>query len=258
VGRRLGQHFLFDPSILGRIADAALIEPGDVVLEVGPGKGTLTRELARRAGSGGRVIAIEKDRALAAALAQSPLAPNVTVVSGDALKVEWPPADVIAGNIPYQITSPLIERALEPPLPRRIVFLVQREVAERLAARAGEPSYGALSAGVQLTAGVERLFGVGAGAFRPAPRVESALVRITPRPGSPARTAAEEEAARRLIRAAFQRRRQQIQRTLREYAGLGQAAVEAALGAAGIEPAARPEELSPEQFVLLARNLPSA
>ena len=177
MGARLGQHFLFDPAILGRIADAALVTPSDHVLEIGPGKGTLTRELARRAG---RVTAIERDARLAAALAAALAGSNVTVVPGDALKVAWPTADVIAGNIPYQITSPLIARALEPPRPRHIVFLIQREVADRLAAAPGSDAYGALSAGVQLVASVERLFGVKAGAFRPPPRVESAVVRITP------------------------------------------------------------------------------
>src|SRR5262249_15758516 len=139
----------------------------------------LTRELATRAA---RVVAIETDRKLAAELTGWARGSNVSIVTGDALKTPWPQADVIAGNIPYQITSPLIERALTPPRPRRIVFLVQREVADRLAARPGTKAYGALSAGVQLVASVERLFAVKAGAFRPPPRVESAVVRITPHP----------------------------------------------------------------------------
>lgn len=252
MGARLGQHFLFDPGILGRIADAALLGPHDVVLEIGPGKGTLTRELARRARE---VVAIEADRRLAAALESAPPAPNVRVITGDALRVDWPRADVITGNIPYQITSPLIERALRPPRPRRIVFLVQREVADRLAARPGSSAYGALSAGVQLVADVEQLLAVRAGAFRPPPRVSSAVVRITPRQHPVARTPGEEHAARALIRAAFQRRRQQLRRVLREAYGLDAPDAEAALAATGVEPAARPEALSPEAFVALARRL---
>lgn len=255
MGRRLGQHFLFDPGILGRIADAAGLSGADTVLEIGPGRGTLTRELARRAGT---VVAIEADRALAAALAAAPPAPNVTVIAGDALEVPWPPADVIAGNIPYQITSPLIERALTPPRPRAIVFLVQREVADRLAAAPGSRAYGALTAGVALVAGVERLFAVRAGAFRPPPRVESAVVRLTPRPAPLARTPAEEAAARRLIRSAFQRRRQQLQRTIREVYGLDATDVGRVLSALDIAPETRAEALSPEQFVALARSLPTA
>src|SRR5258707_8202624 len=106
VGARLGQHFLFDPAVLGRIADAALLSSADTVLEIGPGKGTLTRELLVRAG---RVIAIETDRRLAEALKRD--APDALgVIHGDALKTPWPRADGIAGNIPYQITSPLIDR----------------------------------------------------------------------------------------------------------------------------------------------------
>jgi 16S rRNA (adenine1518-N6/adenine1519-N6)-dimethyltransferase len=252
VGARLGQHFLFDPAILGRIADAALLASGDTVLEIGPGKGTLTRELLARAG---RVVAIETDRRLAEALRRE--APEtLTVLEGDALKVEWPAADVIAGNIPYQITSPLIERALTSPRPRRIVFLVQQEVAARLAAEPGSGEYGALSVGVQLVAGVERLFGVKRGAFRPAPRVDSAVVRITPL-AEPLTSGADEEASvRRLVQALFQRRRQQIQRSLREALGLEAAAVGALLARAGLAPTARVEELGARQLVALARLAP--
>ncbi len=272
MGRRLGQHFLFDPSILDRIADAADLVPTDTVLEIGPGKGTLTRALAARAG---RVVCVEADRRLAEALTAEPPAPNVVVVVGDALRVPWPAVDVIAGNIPYQITSPLIERALTPPRPRRIVFLVQREVADRLAARPGEEHYGAMSAGVQLVAGVERLFAVRAGAFRPPPRVESAVVRITPSAERLTADDAEEQRVRELIRVLFQRRRQQIQRSLREVlskaaeqgagpiadadAGPGErhSRVAARLESAGIRPVSRPEELSPHDFVTLARLWPT-
>ena len=255
MGARLGQHFLFDPSILGRIADAALLQPGDHVLEIGPGRGTLTRELAKRAG---RVTAIEQDRRLAEALPAALGDSRVTVIHGDALEVPWPAADVVAGNIPYQITSPLIERALEPPRPRHIVFLMQREVADRLAAEPGSKQYGALSAGVQLVAQVERLFAVKAGAFRPPPRVESAVVRITPRARPLVRSSEEEVRTRNLIRAVFQRRRQQLQRSLREGLELDQPRVLAILEQAGIAPTARAEELSAEQLLMLARLSASA
>lgn len=259
MGARLGQHFLLDPAILGRIADAAILAPDERVLEIGPGKGTLTRALASRAAS---VTCIEMDQGLAAELqvraAGARGAGSVTVISGDALKVPWPEVDVIAGNIPYQITSPLIEKALTPPRPRRIVFLIQREVADRLAARAGDGAYGALSAGVQLVAEVERLFAVKAGAFRPPPRVESAVVRITPRAEPLAANEPEEARAREMIRALFQRRRNQIQRSIREFTGLLPATVVQRLEAAGIGLRARPEELTPVQFVTLARLFPTA
>ncbi len=251
MGARLGQHFLFDPSILDRIADAAVASPDDVVLEIGPGRGTLTRALARRAA---RVVAIEADRRLAAALdADRPA--NVRVVAGDALQAAWPAADVVCGNLPYQITSPLIERALTPPRPDRIVFLVQREVADRLAAEPGGKTWGALSAGVQLVASVERLFGVPAGAFRPRPSVDSALVRLVPRATPLVRSAEEERRVRRLIRAGFQRRRQQLARTLREACGVDRSEVERLLEEVGAEAGSRIETLSPERLVALARAL---
>ncbi len=254
VGARLGQHFLFDPAILRRIADAAVADAAESVLEIGPGKGTLTRELAARAAA---VTAVELDRGLANSLGEAFAGTRVTVVQGDALAVPWPAADVIAGNIPYQITSPLIERALTPPRPRRIVFLVQKEVADRLAARAGEDDYGAMSAGVQLVADVERLFIVKAGAFRPPPKVESAVVRIVPRATPITDSPAHEAATRALIKALFQRRRQQIQRSLREYLTDGTAPgsrrSHEVLESAGISPTARPEELAPEDFLKLAR-----
>ena len=259
MGARLGQHFLSDPSILGRIADAAGLGPDDTVLEIGPGKGGLTLQLATRAG---RVIAIEADGRLAADLrarvsaAGSTTAPPgaVEVVHGDALRVPWPAATCVCGNIPYQITSPLIERALTPPRPRRVVFLVQREVADRLAAAAGTRAYGALSAGVQLVATVERLFGVPRGAFRPPPRVESAVIRITPIVPEPLSLEAE-AATRRLIRLVFQRRRQQLRRTLSEFYGVERAEAERLLDGVGSPHDARPEVLSPHQFAELASRL---
>jgi 16S rRNA (adenine1518-N6/adenine1519-N6)-dimethyltransferase len=252
VGARLGQHFLSDPSILGRIAAAAVLERGDTVLEIGPGKGSLTRALAERAS---RVTAIETDRALAAALAKSVGDARITIVTGDALKVPWPSVTVVCGNIPYQITSPLIDRALRPPRPARIVFLVQAEVAERLAAAPGSSSYGALSAGVQLVATVERMFAVPAGAFRPRPNVNSAVVRLVPRAVPLVASEAEERQVRGLIQALFQRRRQQLGRSVREAFGLERQAGEALLARLVIAPASRVDGLAPEVFVALARAL---
>ena len=251
MGARLGQHFLSDPSILGRIAAAAGIRPGDTVLEIGPGRGSLTAHLASRAG---RVVAIEADGRLAAALSRACEGGTVDVLHGDALRVSWPAADCICGNIPYRITSPLIERALAPPRPRCVVFLIQREVADRLAAGPGSRTYGALSAGVQLVAKVERLFGVPRGAFRPAPRVDSAVVRLTPHE-PPTCPPGEEAAARRLIRGAFQHRRQQLRRTVSELAGVPRGVVEQMLVAAGAGAASRPEVLSAAQFLALSRAL---
>ena len=177
--RRLSQHFLSDPRILARIADALGAGAGDTVLEIGPGPGGLTDQLAARAG---RLVAIEKDRELVPALRQR--FPGATIVEGDALEVDWSevagPRFLVAGNIPYNITSPLIDKALAPPPPVRIVFLVQKEVADRVTAGAGERAYGALSVGVQSVARAERLFTVPAGAFHPRPKVDSAVLRLVP------------------------------------------------------------------------------
>ncbi len=251
--KRLGQHFLGDVRLLGRIADALGAGPEDTVLEVGPGPGGLTAELAARAG---RVVALEKDRALAQALAGR--WPNVQVHPGDALRLDWHALAggpfLVAGNIPYNITSPLVDKALLPPRPARIVYLVQREVADRLAAEPGTPDYGALTVGVQAVAGVERLFRVPAGAFHPPPRVDSAVVRLVPRP-VPLVADAEVGAFRRTVVGLFGFRRKQLQRGVRELTGWGAEPAAKALARAGVAPDLRPEALAPADFVRLHRAL---
>ncbi len=201
---------------------------------------------------------MEKDRALAEQLrAQYAVrsAPGgLTVMQGDALKLDWHSlpahgaprtahAVKVVGNIPYYITSPLIDKALTPPLPERIVFLVQAEVADRLAAQPGSKTYGALSVGVQAVCRVEKLFTVAPGAFRPAPKVRSALVRLTP-VGEPLVTAEEVAPFRRFVTACFGRRRKQLKNVV---PGLD-------LEALGLDPKARPERLPPEAFVRLFRE----
>ena len=236
--RRLGQHFLADPGILGRIADAVEIEPGETVLEIGPGKGSLTEALLER---GAKVIAIEKDRRLAAELERE----GLSVIQGDALKTEWPRVAKIVGNIPYYITSPLIDKALTPPLPARVVFLMQAEVAERLAAKPGGKTYGALSIGVQAVCAVERLFTVAPGSFRPPPKVRSAVVRLTPL-AQPLIRADETSAFRTFVTACFSKRRKQLKNAV---PGLGEARIQAL----GYDPTTRPERLGPADFVRLFR-----
>lgn len=254
--KRLGQHFLHDPNILGRIADALEIQPGDTVLEIGPGPGGLTGQLDRRAT---RLVAIEKDRDLIPGLRSR--YPNLELVEGDALDLDWhaltgPGPVRITGNIPYNITSPLIELALAPPRPSVIVFLVQKEVAERVAAPHGGAEYGALSVGVQAVAKVERLFTVPAGAFQPRPKVDSAVLRLRPlaEPLVPADQAA---GFRRFVVGLFGFRRKQLVRGLRELHDLPAADAEAWLGRAGIAPETRPQELSPATFARLYGARPS-
>ena len=255
--RRLGQHFLTDPGILGRIADAVGAGPDDTVLEIGPGPGGLTAALASRAG---HVVAIEKDADLVPALRAR--FPGVSLVEGDALDLDWhavagsPPREgfFVAGNIPYNITSPLIDIALAPPRPARVVFLVQKEVAVRVGAGPGSSDYGALSVGVQAVATVERLFTVPAGAFAPPPRVDSAVLRLTPLE-HPLIRDGERESFRRAVVGLFGLRRKQLLRGVRELAGWGAERAGAVLAAAEASPTARPETLSAAEFVALHRAL---
>jgi 16S rRNA (adenine1518-N6/adenine1519-N6)-dimethyltransferase len=251
--KRLGQHFLPHTSILERIVDALAPAPGDAVLEIGPGRGALTAVLLAR---GVQLSAIEKDPDLIAALRER--FPELALTEADALEVSWRdaaglgPVDplLVVGNIPYNVTSPLLDKALEPPRPVRIVFLVQREVADRLGAAPGTSAYGALTVGVRAAAGVERLFTVPAGAFVPRPRVDSAVVRLTPLE-APLIPDADTAAFRRFVVALFGARRKQLVRGLRTALGLDPERAARALQSAGVDPEARPETLAPAAFVRL-------
>jgi len=266
--KRLGQHFLTDRNILQRIVDALEPAPDDVVVEIGAGTGSLTAVLA----PGVRhVIAIEKDRRLIAELGTRNAergTERLTVVHGDALHLDWhalvdagsavPRSDFpvprfkIVGNIPYAITSPLIDKALTPPLPACIVFLVQAEVADRIAASPGSKTYGALSVGVQAVCRVERLFTVRAGAFTPPPKVTSAVVRLTPL-AQPLIAPEESAPFRAFVTACFTRRRKQLRNVVMAVTGRSAAVVVAGLAALGADPMVRPETLAPEVFVRLLR-----
>lgn len=257
--KRFGQHFLTNPQLLDRIAAALDPAPGDHVLEIGPGPGALTAALRRR---GARVTAIEVDTDLVPGLRAR--FPEVDLVEGDALAVDWqacrPPVParwLVAGNIPYNITSPLLDKALTPPRPDRVVFLVQKEVADRLTAPPGSRTYGALSVGVQAVARAERLFIVPAGAFHPPPQVDSAVIRLTPLP-QPLVADHEVASFRRMVTGLFSFRRKQLGRGLRELTGWPQEQTTAVLAAAAIAPDARPETLEPAAFARLHAALVDA
>ena len=171
--KRLGQHFLRDDAVAEYIV--SLVPSGLEVIEVGPGEGVLTIPLARKS----RVVyAIEVDAALAEALRRA-APPNVVVIEGDALELEWPKANFFVSNIPYSITSPLLLKLARYRLPA--VVTVQKEVAERLAARPGGENYGRLTVAIQCLYQVEVLRVVPPQAFEPPPKVYSAVVRLTPR-----------------------------------------------------------------------------
>jgi 16S rRNA (adenine1518-N6/adenine1519-N6)-dimethyltransferase len=257
--RSLSQHFLHDPRILGRIAEALAFAPGDQVVEIGPGRGALTAELLSR---GAIVTAIEMDRDLLPGLVRR--FPLLRLAHGDALDLDWaalagvPAADLkVIGNIPYHITSPLIDKALAPPRPRQVVFLIQKEVADRIAAAPGSREYGALSVGVQAVSRVERLFVVPAGAFQPPPKVDSAVIRLTPL-AEPLVYDREVTGFRRLVTGLFSARRKQLQRGVRQLTGWPAADVDARLAGLGIDGTRRPETLSPAEFVALHRTLVDA
>ena len=187
MGRRLGQHFLARQSILERITEAACSEATDTLVEIGPGRGALTTHLLARAG---RVIAIEIDPVLVHYLrAEFRDQPRLTLLEADVLKADLAQWGRIAvtGNLPYYITSPILEKTLA--LGDNLVqavFLVQKEVAERLTAQPGTRAWGFLSVQTQLLSTPELLFAVPADAFRPRPKVDSAVVRLIPRSDLPA------------------------------------------------------------------------
>jgi 16S rRNA (adenine1518-N6/adenine1519-N6)-dimethyltransferase len=246
----LSQSFLTDAGVTRSIATAAGLSADDEVLEVGPGLSILTQEVARRVR---RVVAFELDRDLAAVLPQL-LPPHVQVVQGDALELS--PGDYLTApyklvaNLPYQITSPFLFHYLSiEPAPSVLVLMVQREVAERLAAKAGALSY--LAVAVQSAATVRLVRHVAPGSFYPRPRVESAVIKLEPL-AEPLVSRAERQAFLELVRAGFGQPRKQLLNSLQQ--GLVQAAgnadawerdaVRALLDAAGLRTERRPQELT--------------
>lgn len=257
--KRFGQHFLTDRRSLERIVEALAPTPDDTVVEIGPGRGALTELLRARCR---RLIAVEIDRDLVQHL-RSRYAQDaaIEVVEGDALETDWGalagPSYLLAGNLPYYITTPLIFRILETPMPRRAVLLVQREVAERLTAEPGSRVYGALSVNVQVTAAVDVVGRVSPGAFQPRPRVDSSIVLLTARI-HPSLGRDEEPAFRKFVQAVFGMRRKQLVRVLRELWIPDPAAAAKILSETGLDPTARPETLAPEDFVRLYRATTAA
>ena len=258
VLKRYGQHFLNDKRILTAIVDALDPRPSDTVVEIGPGRGSLTEILAQRSG---RLIAIEIDRALAEQLKKKFAGnPTVEIVQDDVLEADihsFAGNDfLLIGNVPYYITTPILFNAMEPPIPRRSVFLVQREVAERMAALPGSESYGALTVNIAAVASVEISLAVDAQSFEPPPKVDSSVVVLTPK-RLPLVDVDSLESFRRFVQASFSLRRKQMQRVLRTVRGLSPSDTAHILAQSGIDPSSRPEVLSPEEFAHLFIQLSS-
>lgn len=272
--KSLGQNFLIDESVPRRTAEAALDGLGGAdratdgagigALEIGPGAGALTAELARRAD---RVVAIELDSRMIPVLGET-LAEfsNVEIVEGDALKTDIAAlADdrfagmraVAAANLPYYLTTPLIEKLLECRRFERVCVMVQKEVAQRIVAKPGSGEYGSFSVYCKYYAEPKILFGVSPGSFLPPPKVASAVVLFDCRSGRPEGVASEEDEKRlfRLWRAAFSERRKKLAGLVAREFGIARESVEAELAAMGVSADIRGERLSLEEFIELSNRI---
>jgi 16S rRNA (adenine1518-N6/adenine1519-N6)-dimethyltransferase len=257
--KRMGQNFLVREELAERIVEHSRIAPDDVAIEIGPGAGALTLRLARQAR---HLVAVEKDRGLAQ-LMREELAgfPRVELIEADFLELDLAPIAAahgvpklaVVGNIPYHITTPILERLFEQrAVVKSAVLLVQKEYAERLAAAAGTPAYGALTLFARYHALLEPLMAVRASAFWPRPDVDSMLVRFLLREQPPVEVP-DEALLFRIIRGSFHMRRKQLINTLQETLGLGKAALDRLCRQVRIDPQRRGETLTLEEFAKLAR-----
>lgn len=257
----MGQNFIVDPSVCPRMAELCGADKNSGVLEIGPGIGVLTRELARRAG---KVAAVELDRRLEPVLRET-LAdcPNAEIVWGDAMKLDLAALirEKFAGrdaylcaNLPYYITSPLVMRALEEHLPvRSVTVMVQKEAAARLCAEPGTRECGAVSAAVRYYSEPEILFSVPRTSFLPQPEVDSAVLRLRILPAPP--VSAPAKAFFSVVRAAFSMRRKTAVNAVSAGLDLPKERTEKAFREAGIQPSARAERITMQEFSALAERL---
>ena len=261
--KSMGQNFLIESWVPRDIAQASGAGPGTGVLEVGPGIGPLTRELARRAD---RVVSVELDRSLLPILEETLSdCPNARVCPGDILKTDIPAlvgeqfqglTPLACANLPYNITTPAITRLVEANCFAAITVMIQREVAKRICAAPGTADYGAFSVFCQYHTVPEYLFEVGPECFLPAPKVTSAVVRLVPR-SEPVQTLAEGGQFFQVVKAAFAQRRKTLLNGLAAAFGsrLSKEDLRAALEGAGLDPGVRGERLGIEEFARLAANL---
>lgn len=263
--KSLGQNFLVDDNVLAKIAAQGDLDASDLVIEVGPGLGALTRHLAAKAG---RVVAVEIDRHLLPALDEALGGlPNVRIVHADILDCDpaslaegWTGRVKVVANLPYYVTTPIVMKFLEEfPACSRMVLLVQKEVADRMAARPGTKDYGSLSVAVQYFAAPRRAFSVPPSCFLPAPEVDSSVVVLDVRPEPPV-ALADRALFFAVVRAAFGQRRKTLHNALGS-SGLvpgGRSALAGMIAEMGLPPAVRGEALGMEQFAQLANRIASA
>lgn len=262
LSKGLGQNFLINPSVCPRMAEASGAADWAGVLEIGPGVGVLTWELAKLSP---KVVAVELDRRLFPLLEET-LAPcgNVELVQGDILKLDLKALArekfggepfCVCANLPYYITSPVIMALLEGGLPlRAVTVMVQREAARRLCAPPGVRECGAVSVSVHYRSRPRQLFGVSRGSFLPPPKVDSAVIRFDMLEEPPVEVRSE-ALLFRAARAAFAQRRKTVANALSAGLALEKGQVEEALTQAGVQPTARAEQLTLEQFAALADRL---
>jgi len=246
--KRFGQNFLHDRRVVERIVDAIDPKPHEAIVEIGPGQAALTRELVKRAG---HITAVEIDRDLAAWLRQEFTAEQLTLVEADAMKFDWSTLATrplrIVGNLPYNISSPLLFRLME--CAERVAdqhFMLQKEVVDRMVAAPGSRTYGRLSVMLQVRYRMTKLFDVPRGAFNPPPKVTSSIVRMVPRAASEL-PVIELDAFGRVVAAAFNQRRKILRNAL------GELADEETFAASEVNPMARAETLAVDDFVRLTR-----
>jgi 16S rRNA (adenine1518-N6/adenine1519-N6)-dimethyltransferase len=255
--KRFGQHFL-EPAWVARLIDALAPGSDETFLEIGPGRGAVTLPLAERAG---RIVAVELDRDLAASLATR-VPSNVRIVQADVLDVDLPdlirgepPPVRVVGNLPYNVASPILFHLLESSedgrLLRDATLMLQREVADRLVAVPGDGDYGALSIQVQLLAEVERVLSLPPGAFRPPPKVHSAVVRLRFRP--PIVDVGTHAVFERVVRGLFQQRRKTLANALKPVAASFGRSATHILERAQLDGGRRPETLSLDDVARLAQ-----
>ncbi len=253
--KRFGQHFLHAPEVVARIVRAAAIRPGDRVLEIGPGRGALTRALLD---AGAELTALELDRDLAAGLRRE--FPELRLVEGDGLKIDLEelcpgPNWIVCSNLPYNVGTPILVRLLSAPERfRHLVVMLQKEVGERLAADICSPDYGSLSVFSQARAAVERCFLVPPGAFRPPPKVDSVVMRLDLYP-APRLGGVDPAHHERVVRAGFGLRRKTLRNSLGQH--WSAASIDAACSAAQVDPGLRAEALDLPAWNRLAAALPS-